>query len=66
MLEKEMQMGRHIRITGWDPKIGNMMCRVAQMGDSGSSLGGGPEFHPENRTGVRSSELVLRSRNIVL
>ena len=37
-------MGRHIRITGWDPKIGNMMCRVALMGDSGSSLGEGPEF----------------------
>ena len=37
------------------------MCRVAQMGDSGLSLGGGPEFilriGPE--FGVRSLELVL-------
>ena len=51
-------MGRQIRITGWGPKIGNVMCRVAQMGDSEMyrrRIG----VRPNNRTGVRSSELVL-------
>ena len=55
-------MGRHIRITGWDPKIGNVMCRVTQMGDSGLSLGGGPEF--VLRIGLEF-RVVTRSRNSI-